>query len=506
MASVAIAAVAGSHLVPVEPYSTQYEGDLQLSLEPKEGNTSRENSVAQVKTPTPNIDYATQARILWSPKLLSPVIAELQNQYPDFNYDRLSRNLKIIHPEGSRTLEISYQDTDPRRTQAVLERLSQAYLKYSQESPANNYSALQFIEKRVPELQQEVARTQEKLRQFQQHHSANPAQLGRQLAEQSNALTQQQQELQSQLLEARTAYAVLQQRSAESLNQFKNQIFEYQRLESQLLSQQSLDYQELLSQFQETAIQLTLERSHPESNLESNRVKQQLLEQHYQRLSEQLSRTVQKPLIDRLSQLNTDSKPENSQEAHQLKMLIELKVAENQVRMLEISYEAIVQTKALLGDRIRQWAGLARQYDQLQLELQLATNKLNLSLTKQAELQTFVQSVWQVIAPPHIKPIANGLTLSVAQRDLSLSLALCFIVVVWVMTSGKDVRKNRVRSQELLGSPLPVFQSDYQSLMAQDSQPLALELPKVKVLCSIDNDNNRSSIWGNGSLQKISGN
>ena len=514
LVSTAIAAVASSYLIPVDHYLAKYEGNLQLSLEPKEENASRSNSGnAQVEIPAISIDYETQARILWSPKLISPVIARLQKQYPDLSYDRLSHNLKITHPEGSRTLEISYKDTDTQRTRAVLEQLSQAYLKYSQESPGNNDSALQFVEKRVPELKREVAQIQEKMRQFQQQHGlADPDALGQQLAQQSNALTQQQQDLQSQLLEARTAYAVLEQRLAESFeqvpehqseNQYKNQLLESQRLESQrlesqLLNQPNPDYQELLNQFQLTATQLTVERIRPESDLEANRAKQQALERQYQQLSEKLSQAIQQPLSERLAQINSGSSPENSQGANRLERLMELKVTDNQVRMLEISLGAIVQTKAQLGNRIKQWAGLARQYDQLQLELQITTNKLNLSLAKQAELQTFIQAAWQVIAPPQVKPMAeNGFTLSDSQRDFGL--ALCFIVVVWAIMH----RKNAGRSKKSIGSPLPELQPDHSSLMSQSSQPLALEIPKAKVLCLIDNDSNPLLNWHSSSLREV---
>jgi polysaccharide biosynthesis transport protein len=524
-ASVAFAAVAGSHLVPTEHYSTQYEGKLQLSLESKEEDTSLSNpsrlnlDAAQVNIAAPSVDYETQARVLWSPKLLSPVIAQLQEQYPTLTYAHLSHNLKITHPEGSNTLEISYQDKDAQRAQAVLEQLTQAYLKYSQESPTHDYSALQFLEKRVPQLQQKVALTQETIQQLQQQQgSTNLAQLGQQLSEQSNLLAQQQQALQSQLIEARTAYAVLQHRAAESFehlsqNQlFVNQLPAYQLPENQLLNQQDLNYQELLNQFQATAIQLATEYSHPKDTQASDRAKRSL-EQQYQQLSEQLSQTAQQPLIDRLSQLNKDSESANSQEVNRLETLIELKVAENQVRMLEISDGAIAQTQTLLDGRIKQWASLARQYDALQLELQLATSKLNLSLVKQAELQTFIQFAWQVIAPPHVKPIAEGFALSDAQRDFGLSLVLCFIVVVWAMAAWKDVDwkdanwKNQGRSPRSFSIPLPCLQPDFQQPPQHQSfksQPLALQMPKV--LCSIEEDYSSLPAWGDGLFSKTSGN
>ncbi|HEY9626082.1 MAG TPA: hypothetical protein V6C84_02165 [Coleofasciculaceae cyanobacterium] len=485
---VAIAAVAGSRLVQVEPHATEYEGKLQLSLEPKAGNTGQSSlaSATNGSVPTPSIDYETQARVFWSPKLLSPAIADLQQKYPDLTYERLTRDLKITHPEGTKNLEIRYQGTDAQKTQVVLEKLSEVYLKYSQDAPTNSNTALQFIAERLPQLQEQVARAEEMMQEFpRQYGMENPDQLGQRLSEQSNALRQQQQDLLNQLIEAHTSYAVLQrQLDAHSEHLAENQRLENRQAESQLLAQQSPRYQELLTEFQSIALQLVTARS--EVGFEPSAERQ--LEQQYQQLSEELAEAAQQSLVDRLTQM-TAADAVDYQEINRLEALISLKAAENQVRMIEISYEAIAQTRVSLGDKIKQWAGLARQYDALELEVQLATDKLNVSLAKQAELQTFIQSAWQVIAPPQVKPVPESpFALSNTQRDFSLSLALCLIVAMWAMTLWESTTQTSQKhaSQKQAGLPLPDLRTHLQRrLMAP---PLALQMPASNLLHPIDAD------------------
>jgi uncharacterized protein involved in exopolysaccharide biosynthesis len=98
-----------------------------------------------------------QIQVLWSPKLLAPVVQQLQTQYTDLNYDTLAQKLDITHRDGDKTLEIRYQDPDPQKVQAVLEKVSHAYLQYSQQCRSNLCRELQFVEQRLPQIQKQVA-------------------------------------------------------------------------------------------------------------------------------------------------------------------------------------------------------------------------------------------------------------------------------------------------------------------------------------------------------------
>jgi uncharacterized protein involved in exopolysaccharide biosynthesis len=404
-------------------------------------------------TSTPSIDYATEIRILWSPKVLSPVVEQLQKQYPDFNYERLSQNLDITHEAGSNTLEIRYQDSDPQKTQAVLERVSQAYIQYSQECRSRLCQKLQFVESQIPHLQKQVDRFQKQLSSFQQKHGlTNPEQHGKQLSERRHRLIQQQQDVQIQLAEAEAQYTLLQSRISSNSEPLENPFLK-----------QNARYQALLKQFQLTSTQIAVElgRSTPNSST------LQTLQQQYQQQANQLAQVVQQPLVDRLSQATQASETLNHQEIDQLRTLMDWVHAAHQIQMLDTSRQAIGQAETSLNQQIQQWAALARQHHTLQLEVQLATNRLNLYLARQAEMRQFSRpnQPWRVSAPPQVEStVSDGLLLPDAQWEFSLSLVLCFVLVLGAIAVWKDPKSAKPAlglseselSPDLAWHPLPV--------------------------------------------------
>jgi uncharacterized protein involved in exopolysaccharide biosynthesis len=420
----AMVVVAGVSLAQVDRPAAKYEGKLQLVVAPDAKETNQTPPAATQSTPS--IDYATQIRILWSPKVLAPVVEQLQKQYPDLNYERLSQNLDITHQSGSNTLEIRYQDSDPQKTQTVLERVSQAYIQYSQECRSSLCQKLQFVESQIPHLQKQADRVQKQLNSFQQKHGfTNSEQQGKQLSERRHRLLQQQQDVQIQLAEAEALHTLLQSQIASNA----------EPLENPFLKQNSR-YQALLKQFQATSSQISIELGRSKPNTSTL----QSLQQQYQQQANQLAQAAQQPLIDRLAQA-TATEAINHQEIDQLRTLMEWVQAAHQIQMLDTSRQAIGQAEASLNQQIQQWAVLARQHHKLQLDVQLATNNLNLYLTRQAEMRQFTKpsQPWRVTAPPQVESTAeNGLLLPDAQWEFSLSLVLCFVLVLGAIALWRD--------------------------------------------------------------------
>src|SRR5579883_1246378 len=106
LAGAAIATVAGTSLVQMANQPAQYEGKFQLLVEPGTVASTQANTPSHAKAlPAPSLDYATQIQVLWSPKLLAPVVQQLQTQYADLNYDTLAQKLTITHRDGTTTLD-----------------------------------------------------------------------------------------------------------------------------------------------------------------------------------------------------------------------------------------------------------------------------------------------------------------------------------------------------------------------------------------------------------------
>lgn len=460
LVSVAIAAIAGSSLVQVDTPPVQYEGKLQLLIEPgaKDGaNQSAKTNTAGIATPS--IDYDTQIRVLWSPKLLDPVVKQLQKQYPELNYDRLSQRLNISHSEGSRTLEIRYRDSDPQKTQVVLEQISRAYIQYSQECRTSTCRERQFVERQLRSLQQQVMQSQKNLQVFQQQTGlTDPNQLGQQLSARRNGLAQQQQDLGVQLTEVRTRYALLQK-------QLNPQVSE--AAANQLLTQ-NLRYQQLFSQLRETTEQFATELGQPQPN---HSILQSLSQRHKQ-LSVQAAQAVQQPLADRLAQATANPAAVDYRQVAQLETLREWVMTANQLQVLEINRQAIAEAEALLDRQINQWAVLARHHDELHLELTLATNRLDQYRTKQAELQTITQptTAWKATASPQVEQATEDVTLVSPHLALSVSLA-CFALVVWVLTTQRNRSRAAIFSPQEL-QPVHAEQALLPTTPIPGSQPV----------------------------------
>lgn len=462
VASVALAAIAGASVIQHEPAPPQYQGKLQLLAEP---DAAKANQPSRATAAAPSIDYATQVHVLWSPKLLSPVVEQLQTQYPDLDYNTLSHRLKVSHRQGSKTIEVNYQDSDPARVQAVLQRISQAYIQYSQEPQTGSDHGLEFIQQRLPQVQQRVAIAQTKLQQFQQQYGAAQLErLGRQLAERKQAVAAQQRDIEIQRVEARSRYEALQQRLGSQADAAS--------------AQQSLDrqprYRPLVEQFESTAIQLAdeLGQLHPDE------AKVQSLRQHYKQLSNQLSQAVEQPLNDRFAEAIAHPNTVSYQEIDQLHTQTEWLMAVNHRQLLEISQQALADTEADLNQQIKAWADLARQHDELHQELQLATASLKQYVSKQAELQALAQPqpAWQVTNPPEVKQMPEqGFRLTDTQREISVSLLLCLLSITWAMSARRKAKPAPVCL------PLPDLQASRsrQDLSPVEREPVLQPLPVV---------------------------
>ncbi|NJK52878.1 MAG: hypothetical protein HC936_08695 [Leptolyngbyaceae cyanobacterium SU_3_3] len=92
----------------VEPVSAETETFEQLA----------EGAGSQV-TQTITLDYATQIQVLLSPKLMQPIVKQIQAKYPDITYSQLSQNLGISQPEDTKLLVVTYKDDQAEKVKFV---------------------------------------------------------------------------------------------------------------------------------------------------------------------------------------------------------------------------------------------------------------------------------------------------------------------------------------------------------------------------------------------------
>ena len=349
----------------------QYEGKFRLLVE----SVTAEGNIAGLSQPkdanvNPNLkqsslDYETQIQVLQSPKLMAPLIKELQTRYPDISYSSLIKNLRLVRFKDTKILEVYYRDGNPQKIQFVLNQLSKGYLKYSlQERQTNLRQGNQFVEDQLPQVQQRVNNLQRELQQLrQQFNFINPENTAEQLSTQISTIKQQRLDTQKQLVETQAFYQVLQGNSGEA----------------SVLNDAPI-YQKLLGQLRDVESQIATELARfREDN------------PHIQTLREKRDNLL--PLL--------------RQEAGRVLNDKQAEVA-NQFAVLQVRAAAIAQAENTLNEQLKQLPALDRQYTDLQRELKVATDSLNRFLEKRESLEIEMaqkEIPWQLIAAPELPQI-----------------------------------------------------------------------------------------------------
>lgn len=441
-----------------------YEGNFRLLVEPitTEGKftdpsvLSRDGGVVT----TNSVDYPTLLQVLQSPGLLSKVAKQIQSRYPDVSSDSLSRDLVVQRigtnlSDSTKLIEVLYKGEDPKKVQFVLEELAKGYLKYSLEDRKTRIgSGVQFIEDQLPRLQQQVNDLQGKLQTLQQHYTlSDPASDGAALSQQLREIQAQRLETQRQLQEQKTLYANLQKQ----LKLAPNEV-----IAASTLSEDP-HYQELLTQLKKVESQIAVESAQfTEENpaLQSLREKQKnlslLLKQESGRIvGQKLSTTTANPQVMTF---------QNSLRQGLIKQMVD---TANQAQVLEVRNQAVTQTEAWLEQQVRVFPAITRQYNDLQRQLEIATNTLNQLLIQRETLRVEVaqkEVPWEVISQPRIPGDAAGNLIPVPS-DTAKKLAM------------------GVMAGFMLGLGLALLKEKYRNVFytAEDIQDAITELPLLEV-------------------------
>ncbi|MBE9041664.1 polysaccharide biosynthesis tyrosine autokinase [Oscillatoriales cyanobacterium LEGE 11467] len=363
-----------------------YKGKFRLLIEPisAEGRLMRQFLLAQASGTDLSkirieesglVDYETQIRVLKSPKLLMPILENLEAEYPKLSYKSLQKNLKVDRISvdisgkefGTKILEVTYADPDPDKILTVLEEASELYLEYSLEERLTSLTqGIDFIEEQLPVLQDRVDTIQTQIQNLrQQENLIEPYPQAQAMTQEASSLNLQQLDNQKELVQARALYEGLQQQLAignatavlSEDPQFQPWIAEAQELESKVAAESA--------------------RLQPDS-------------------LPMLALREQQAAMDALLQ----------QEAQAV-----LATIEDRITAIEASARTIGQAEANLDARVQRWPVATRQYADLQQELEIVTSTLTDFLTKREALGIDAaqqQIPWVLIAPPAIPENAQG--------------------------------------------------------------------------------------------------
>lgn len=411
VAGMAVAITAGtiSQIVNQEP---QYEGTFQLTVQPQ---SVQPQSNGETTVPAPQIEDVnqtiseqtiseTQVRILESPRLLEPIVAQLQTKNPDLDFHEFTKNLDIT-VQGDRHLEVRYRDTSPERIQFVLEQLAQTYVEYGQDCRDSACQGLKFVDAQIPQIQQRVTALRTEIQTFhQQYGLKNLEGQVRLFSNRSVEISRQQAELEGKLTQARQQYSELQARMALQPNEAI----------AQAVLDRNPNYQPLLKQFQEVDRQLVLAMS----SYRAEDAALQALNQQHQTLVAQLNQAAAQALAQYLANPDANLQDPIFQEPQLLQLLQQSIGATHYIHMLEVRQQTIVASQQAITQRKHELANALRHYADLRQQLQSETQILQQYIDKRdfLQAQSAQQKVsWQLVAPPELltndagKPVADHL-------------------------------------------------------------------------------------------------
>ncbi|MBP0013938.1 MAG: polysaccharide biosynthesis tyrosine autokinase [Roseofilum sp. SBFL] len=366
-----------------------YQSNFRMLVEPiSEDDNSKELLRLGLG---PSFDYATQIEVLRSPTLLEPLVRDMQQTYPDMTYGELVSNLTIQQAIGdqdryTKILNISFQGDDPQKIKDILDTLLQGYSLYGiQLRQLSIQRVVQFVEEQLPVIREQVNSYQAELEAFREQHSViDPEFRGNDISRLLTDINKQQKDSQAQLAELQSLYVVLQRQLGASPEQ---------ALAGAALSESSR-YQQLLNQLLEIETEIAEEsvRFQPDSpNIKA------LLEQRQNLL----------PLIDREAQrvVGDQAIPSNGGQLTPISVGLSTQLVDttNQIQVLQVRLSALAQVENRLKEEFSIIPGLAREYTDIQLKLEVATQSLaRLLETRQTlQLEAAQKSVsWEVLSEP----------------------------------------------------------------------------------------------------------
>ncbi|MBD2772401.1 GumC family protein [Iningainema tapete] len=335
-----------------------YEAKFQILAEPvNSDNNKTKINLGDQNINKSSLDYETQIQVLKSPELMTNIIKQLQRSYPELDYNSLVDSLTITRLGETKIIEVSYRSNLSAKTKTVLQKLAQAYLKYSLENRQTNLrQGIQFVEQQLPFLHNRVNQLQEQQQIFRQKYNfTDPTTQAQQLDTQVKLVSEQRLGINQQIAKAQANYVNLQKSEG-----------------AQAILDKTPVYQQLITQLRQLEIQISSEltRFHEESIPVQN-----LLEKRQRLL----------PLI-----------------RNEAQRVWNIKLAEstNEIQTLQYQSQELGQTEKKIHQRVEQLPVLIRQYTELQRNIQIATESLNRFLITRETLQVELAQTeipWQLV-------------------------------------------------------------------------------------------------------------
>jgi capsular exopolysaccharide synthesis family protein len=406
-----------------------YEGDFRLLVEPVTNEAriadpsalTRSQGGAPVPGQDTPLDYPTQLEILRSPKMMGEIAEQVKARYPNFSAGELQTGLVVKRYESGKAnagdptkmIQVTYQGLDPDQVQFVLEVTANKYLRYSLEERKSRIGeGVKFIEEQLPPLQKRVDALQSQRQRLQQQYKLTDPQVqGQELFTQIRTLATQQREAESQLQEQRMLYASLQKQL---------ELTPDEAIAASALSEDP-NYKTLQAKVQEIDNQLAVESGRFTSDsptIQSLQAKRQNL------LSLQGKETSR---ILGQGKVSTANNPQVQafQNSVRLALINQMVAAANQAQQLEVRNQSLAQARNSLERQAQQFPTIARQYTELQQQLDMATKTRDQLLSQRETLRVEAaqkQVPWELVSKPEVPRDEDGKAIPAPSKAKNLQI------------------------------------------------------------------------------------
>ena len=380
----------------------------------------------------------TKLKILTSPRVMEPVIEELQTRYPNIAYGEVVFGLGIMPNTEGDVLTVHYQNTDPDKVTHVLDVVLDAYLRYSLEDRQNDISrGVGFVDEQLPIVREQVQFLEAQLEDLRQSYNLiDPLLQGEQLTQQAARFSSEQFDLRVEIEQSQSLYQDLQEELTRG---------EEEATTSAL--QESARYQGLLDQLTEIDSQIAEELSvYLDDSPEVDVIRER--------------RSNLQPLIER-----EGIRVQNQVASH--------------IRELNDRDRALSDTIEALNQQIKDLSTVARQYNDIQRELNIATANLNQFLSKREALRIDAaqrQTPWELLTPAEA-PQAYSAS---AKQNLVIGTALGVVLgsgiaIAWDRLRGKINTVDELRDT----AQIPLLGSIPHNQLLDNGQSLALAMTQL---------------------------
>ena len=184
--SVSCLVVSGASLLALTA-KPSYQSTMELAVSSNEYDGMRDSNQTPdldreiTKRNFSVVDYTAQLKLMQSTALIQKAVNLLRAEYPKITVEYIKGKKGEIAPlvivpvdEGTKVnttqnqvFEISFQDSNPIKTQKVLQALQKVYQNYNVEQQKQRLNhALAFVNDKLPQIKKELSEAEHKLDQF----------------------------------------------------------------------------------------------------------------------------------------------------------------------------------------------------------------------------------------------------------------------------------------------------------------------------------------------------